>query len=72
MFLTASQVLADQVSEEDLAAGSIYPSLTLIRDVSLTIAEAVVRKMQALDLALEPIETNIRKTIAQLMYDPTY
>jgi malate dehydrogenase (oxaloacetate-decarboxylating)(NADP+) len=72
MFLTAARVLADQVSEEDLAAGSIYPSLTLIREVSLYIAEAVVRKMQALDLALEPIETNIRKTIAQLMYDPTY
>ena len=72
MFLTAARVLADLVSEEDLAVGAIYPSLTGIRQVSLTIAEAVVRKMQALDLAREPILTDIRETLARGMYDPTY
>lgn len=72
VFLTASRVLAEQVTEEDLAAGAIYPSLTRIRDVSLSIAEAVVREIQGQGLAREPIEGDIREVLSREMYDPTY
>jgi len=72
VFLTAARVLAEQVSEEDLAAGAIYPSLTRIREVSLSIAEAVVREIQGQGLAREPIEGDIREALAREMYDPTY
>lgn len=72
MFLTAARVLADMVSEEDLAAGAIYPPLTRIRDISLTIAEAVVQEAQRSGLARMPIEQDVRSTIANSMFDPTY
>ncbi len=41
MFLAAARALADTVTAEDLAQGSLYPPLTSIRDASLAIAVAV-------------------------------
>ena len=72
MFLVAARSLADLVSEDDLAAGAIYPPLTRIRDVSLAIAEAVVETAQDSGLARAPITKDLRATIANTMYDPTY
>jgi malic enzyme len=42
MFLVAARVLSDQVSEERLAYGALYPRLSQLRDVSRAIAIAVV------------------------------
>ena len=42
MFLVAARVLSDQVSEERLAGGALYPPLSQLRDVSRAIAIAVV------------------------------
>ena len=72
MFLVAAHTLADMVSEEDLAAGSIYPALTRIREISLAIAVAVVQNAQRAGLARSPIEGDIVRTIEEMMYDPTY
>ncbi len=72
MFLVAAHTLADMVSEEDLAAGSLYPALTRIREISLAIAVAVVENAQSAGLARSPIHGDIRGTLEKMMYDPTY
>ncbi len=72
MFLVAAHTLADMVSEEDLAAGSVYPALTRIREISLAIAVAVVENAQSTGLARSPIEGDIAQTIEKMMYDPSY
>lgn len=72
MFLVAARTLANLVSEDDLAAGAIYPPLTRIREISLIIAEAVVATAQKSGLARAPIVGDLRATIAKAMYDPTY
>jgi malate dehydrogenase (oxaloacetate-decarboxylating)(NADP+) len=41
MFYTAARTLADQVSEDSLAAGRLYPDLKAIREISAEIAAAV-------------------------------
>ncbi len=72
MFLEAARVLAEQVSERDLEAGTIYPPLTDIRRVSLAIAVAVAQKAWQQGLALARRPADIEQMIAALMYDPGY
>ncbi len=48
MLLAAARVLASELSETDLEEGRIYPSLALIREVSLKIAAAVNRLLEPL------------------------
>ena len=43
MFLIAAQTLADQVTNQELESGSIYPSMERIREVSLEIAFNVAK-----------------------------
>lgn len=38
IFLIASETIAENVSDEDLNRGSLYPPLSLIRDCSIQIA----------------------------------
>jgi len=72
MFLAAARALAERVSEEDLAAGSVYPPLTAIRDVSRKLALAVAEESYAQGLAQEPRPGNLEQTITDRMYDPSY
>jgi len=72
MFSSAAHALARQVTEADLAQGSIYPALTRIREVSAHIATAVAdiaykRKLAATRKPLDPL-----KHISAQMYDPHY
>ncbi|BCD99318.1 malate dehydrogenase (oxaloacetate-decarboxylating)(NADP+) [Marinagarivorans cellulosilyticus] len=72
MFLAAASTLAQCVTEEEVAAGSVYPKLTRIREVSLDIAVAVAKTAYAQALAQSEPPLNLRETIAQRMYDPHY
>jgi malate dehydrogenase (oxaloacetate-decarboxylating)(NADP+) len=72
MFLEAARVLAQQVSEDDLAAGTIYPPLASIRQVSLAIAVAVAEQAWEEGLARNERPDNVEHMIAELMYDPDY
>ncbi|MEM7706798.1 MAG: NAD-dependent malic enzyme [Pseudomonadota bacterium] len=71
MFLASVKALAEDVSESDLAAGSIYPPLSDIRKVSLAIAVAVAKQAEAEGLATRSVD-NWEATIAPSMYDPFY
>ena len=73
MFLVAARTLADLVTDDDLALGRIYPSLTRIREVSVKIAtevakEAIHSGIATIPLADEEVETAVR----QCLYQPAY
>lgn len=72
MFLAAARALAAEVDDADLAAGKIYPPMTDIRKVSLNIATAVAETAYAQGLARRERLGDIRKAIAEGMYDPRY
>jgi malate dehydrogenase (oxaloacetate-decarboxylating)(NADP+) len=72
MFFVAARTLADQVSRSDFEQGRIYPPLTRIREVSLTIAEAVACVAYERGLAALPRPHDLRAHIESLMYVPEY
>ena len=72
MFLVAAQTLAGLVQPEDLALGRIYPSLTKVRDVSLSIAVAVATAAYDTGLAMRSRPTDIVEDIRSRMFAPVY
>lgn len=72
MFLAAAQTLAHLVTEDDLAAGLIYPSLKRIREVSAHIATAVAEIAYAHELATVPRPANLLTFMQNQMYQPVY
>jgi malate dehydrogenase (oxaloacetate-decarboxylating)(NADP+) len=72
MFLTAAQVLADQVTKEDLDKGMIYPALKKIREVSFQIALAVAEHAYADKTTKSERPNDLEKKIRDYMYDPDY
>ena len=72
MFLVAAKTLADMVSDDDLAAGALYPPLTDIRAVSSAIAVKVAEEAFNCGLATEERPDDLESHIATLMYDPVY
>ncbi|NER12534.1 oxaloacetate-decarboxylating malate dehydrogenase [Leptobacterium flavescens] len=72
MFLTAARTLADLVEEEDIAHGTLYPPLNEIRNASLEIAVAVAEKAYEMGLARDERPQDLKKVIADYMYDPSY
>jgi len=72
MFFIAAQTLAHQVSDEDLAQGSVYPPLARIREVSSAIAAAVAEVAYRRDLATKPKPDDIPGYIRSLIYEPRY
>jgi malate dehydrogenase (oxaloacetate-decarboxylating)(NADP+) len=72
MFLAAARALADTVTSEDLAQGSLYPPLTSIRDASLAIAVAVAEVAYARGLAATERPVDLAASIRGTMYEPHY
>jgi malate dehydrogenase (oxaloacetate-decarboxylating)(NADP+) len=71
-FLAAARALAGEVSESDLAAGRVYPSLNRIREVSARIAFAVADLAYRRGLATGPQSPDLAARIDQLVYQPDY
>jgi malate dehydrogenase (oxaloacetate-decarboxylating)(NADP+) len=72
MFMAAARTLADTVSEEDLAQGSLYPPLNRVREVSARIAAAVGTVAFREGLAeIEP-PADMLELMRSQMYDPRY
>jgi malate dehydrogenase (oxaloacetate-decarboxylating)(NADP+) len=72
MFLAAAYTLADQVSEADLAQGSLYPALSRVREVSAHIAAAVARIAYEQGFAGAPRPAELLAHVRAQMYDPHY
>jgi malate dehydrogenase (oxaloacetate-decarboxylating)(NADP+) len=72
MFSAAAEALAGQVTEADLAQGSIYPSLTRIREVSAHIAAAVAEVAFARGFARARRPRDMLAWVRSQMYDPRY
>jgi malate dehydrogenase (oxaloacetate-decarboxylating)(NADP+) len=72
MFLAAARALADQVTDEDIEQGRVYPSLSRIRQVSALIARevAVIAYRQGLSEREEP--EDIMADIESQMFQPVY
>lgn len=71
-FFAAAQALAEQVTEEQLSSGELYPPRSEIRNCSMRIAEAVAAKAYEMGLARNARPVDLRKAIAEFTYDPTY
>ena len=72
MFEAAARALAEQVTDEDMAAGRIYPELPRIREVSVAIAAAVAEIAFREGLATVPKPDDLPRAIRDYMYDPKY
>ncbi|MEK1925917.1 MAG: malic enzyme-like NAD(P)-binding protein, partial [Rhizobium giardinii] len=72
MFLTAAQAIAEQVSEDNLAAGLIYPPRERIFSASLHVAERVAARIFDQGLARVPRPDDIGALIRSSIYRPVY
>ena len=72
MFLTAAQAIAEQVSEENLAAELIYPPRERIFASSLHVAERVAASIFDQGLARVPRPTDVGELIRSRVYRPVY
>ena len=72
MFFTAAKTLAHMVTEEELAAGTIYPDLGKIRQISLAIASAVCRLAWKEGIARYVEPEDIREHVRSCMWHPEY
>ncbi len=72
MFLIAARSLAEQVSQEDLDKGMIYPPLESIRDVSFNIALAVAEHVYEKKITKAERPDDLKQQIRSYMYDPGY
>ncbi|MCL4798196.1 MAG: NAD-dependent malic enzyme [Burkholderiales bacterium] len=72
MFLAAARALADQVTTEDLAQGSLYPALSRVREVSAQIAAAVVKVAVGEGVAGVERRARLLQFVQAQMYDPHY
>ena len=72
MLLTASEAVAEQISQEDFNNGLIYPPIKNIREVSVNVAVKVAEEIFRSGSARIKKPKNIRKFIKSKMYEPVY
>jgi malate dehydrogenase (oxaloacetate-decarboxylating)(NADP+) len=72
MLAAAAKTLAQEVSQEDLDAGCVYPPLGKIRETSRKIAAAVAGVAYRQDLATVPMPENLLAFIQEEMFEPEY
>ena len=75
MLYVAAEALANFVTDEELDKGKVFPPLNKIRDVSRSVAVAVIKQamkegqaVKLRDQYIDDLETFVHKK----MYDPVY
>lgn len=72
MFAVAARQLAREVRDDDLEAGSLFPSTARIRDITAHVAEAVIREARDTGVANRPLEDGlIPGALAEAIWNPT-
>ena len=71
-FLAAAHALAESVSSDRLKTGAIYPSVDSLREVSLKVAAAVVKKARDLKLGRLIRDDEVESVVAEAMWYPEY
>jgi malate dehydrogenase (oxaloacetate-decarboxylating)(NADP+) len=72
MFLAAANVLANIVTQQEIEAGAIYPTLTRVRKASHAIAVAVCQVAIDEGLTDANLPEDLDNYIRSLMYEPNY
>jgi malate dehydrogenase (oxaloacetate-decarboxylating) len=72
MFAAAAARLAELVSADDLAAGSLFPPVSDLRRVTTHVAEAVVRQAMSEGNARALPEDEVATAIAAMQWEPAY
>ena len=72
MFIVAAQAVAEQVSEENLSVGLIYPPQSHIFEASVHVAERIAAYIFDKGLARVPRPEDIGALIRAKVYRPAY
>ncbi|MEH2473399.1 malate dehydrogenase (oxaloacetate-decarboxylating)(NADP+) [Nitrobacteraceae bacterium AZCC 2161] len=72
MFIVAAEAVAEQVTEDDLAVGLIYPPQSRILDVSLHVAERIATYIFDEGLAWASRPADVGALIRSCVYRPVY
>jgi malate dehydrogenase (oxaloacetate-decarboxylating)(NADP+) len=72
MFIVAAQALAEQVTDENLSMGLIYPPQSRILDASLRVAERIAACIFDQGLAQVPQTEDVGALIRARAYQPIY
>src|SRR5215467_3570270 len=72
MFIIAAQAVAEQVTEENLSAGLIYPPQSRILDASLHVADRIAAFIFDQGLARAPRPEDVQALVRTRAYRPVY
>lgn len=72
MFLDAARSLASNVTDEELAEGSLFPKLGRIREISADVACAVIRRAVQQGFADKRLLVNLEQHVRDAMWFPDY
>eukprot|EP00891_Asterochloris_glomerata_P000579 jgi/Astpho2/579/e_gw1.00013.23.1_t len=73
LFIAAAEALAKMVTDDDRAAGSIYPPIGPIREISASVAKAVAQRAWDIGVATEqPKPPDVMQAVQDAMYTPHY
>lgn len=72
MFAAAARALADSVAAEELAEGSLYPSVSRLREVTRAVAIAVAGEAVESGIGRDLAEDRIAREVDEFMWEPEY
>jgi malic enzyme len=72
MFRAAAESLADELRQEDMETGALFPPISALRRVTAHIAQAVVRQARADGVAADVPGDDVGRRVAEAMWEPRY
>lgn len=72
MVTAAASALAKAVSDEELETGSLYPSVTRLREVSRVVALAVALRAVEEAVAIKRTAPELQKALDEMIWEPVY